>query len=73
MRPAERGSSDRQDDQAELEGQGLGQLQEPEYRHAQGHDHGNVGREGQGTIRKPPSAIGLCNSDYPVSFTAKRR
>jgi hypothetical protein len=27
----------------------------------------------KGTIRKPPSAIGLCNSDYPVSFTAKRR
>ena len=26
-----------------------------------------------GTIKKPPSAIGLCNADYPVSFTAKRR
>ena len=26
-----------------------------------------------GTVRKPPSATGLCNSDYPVSFTAKRR
>jgi hypothetical protein len=25
-----------------------------------------------GTIRKPPSAIGLCNSDFPVRFTAKR-
>ena len=27
----------------------------------------------KGTIRKPPSATGLCNSDYPVRFTAKRR
>jgi hypothetical protein len=27
----------------------------------------------KGTVRKPPSATGLCNSDYPVSFTAKRR
>jgi hypothetical protein len=26
----------------------------------------------KGTVRKPPSAIGLCNSDYPVRFTAKR-
>ena len=26
----------------------------------------------KGTIRKPPSATGLCNSDYPVRFTAKR-
>ena len=26
-----------------------------------------------GTVRKPPSATGLCNSDYPVRFTAKRR
>lgn len=26
-----------------------------------------------GTIRKPPSATGLCSSDYPVRFTAKRR
>jgi len=25
-----------------------------------------------GTIRRPPSAIGLCNPDYPVRFTAKR-
>ena len=25
----------------------------------------------KGTIRKPPSATGLCNSDYPVRFTAK--
>jgi hypothetical protein len=25
-----------------------------------------------GTIRRPPSAIGLCNPDYPVHFTAKR-
>ena len=25
-----------------------------------------------GTIRRPPSAVGLCNPDYPVSFTAKR-
>ena len=27
----------------------------------------------KGIIRKPPSATGLCNSDYPVRFTAKRR
>ena len=27
----------------------------------------------KGTIRKPSSAIGLCDSDYPVRFTAKRR
>jgi hypothetical protein len=27
----------------------------------------------KGTIRKPPSATGLCDSDYPVRFTAKRR
>jgi hypothetical protein len=27
----------------------------------------------KGTIRKPASATGLCNPDYPVSFTAKRR
>ena len=27
----------------------------------------------KGTIRKPPSATGLCNSDFPVRFTAKRR
>jgi hypothetical protein len=27
----------------------------------------------KGTIRKPPSAIGLCDPDYPVRFTAKRR
>ena len=26
-----------------------------------------------GTVRKPPSAMGLCNSDYPVRFSAKRR
>ena len=26
----------------------------------------------KGTIRKPPSATGLCNSDFPVRFTAKR-
>ena len=26
-----------------------------------------------GTVRKPPSATGLCSSDYPVRFTAKRR
>jgi hypothetical protein len=25
-----------------------------------------------GTIRRPPSAIGLCNPDYPVRFIAKR-
>jgi hypothetical protein len=25
-----------------------------------------------GTVRKPASAMGLCNSDYPVRFTAKR-
>ena len=25
-----------------------------------------------GTIRRPPTAIGLCNPDYPVSFTARR-
>ena len=25
-----------------------------------------------GTVRKPPSAMGLCNSDYPVRFTARR-
>ena len=25
-----------------------------------------------GTIRRPPSAIGLCNPDYPARFTAKR-
>ena len=27
----------------------------------------------KGTVRKPPSAVGLCDSDYPVRFTAKRR
>jgi len=27
----------------------------------------------KGTIRKPSSAVGLCDSDYPVRFTAKRR
>ncbi len=27
----------------------------------------------KGTVRKPPSATGLCDSDYPVRFTAKRR
>jgi hypothetical protein len=27
----------------------------------------------KGTVRKPPSATGLCSSDYPVRFTAKRR
>jgi len=27
----------------------------------------------KGTIRKPSSATGLCDSDYPVRFTAKRR
>lgn len=26
-----------------------------------------------GTIRRPPSAAGLCDPDYPVRFTAKRR
>jgi hypothetical protein len=26
-----------------------------------------------GTVRKPPSATGLCDSAYPVRFTAKRR
>jgi hypothetical protein len=26
-----------------------------------------------GTVRKPPSGVGLCDSDYPVRFTAKRR
>ena len=26
-----------------------------------------------GTVRKPPSATGLCDSAYPVQFTAKRR
>jgi long-subunit fatty acid transport protein len=26
-----------------------------------------------GTVRKPPSAVGLCDSGYPVRFTAKRR
>ena len=26
----------------------------------------------KGTVRKPPSATGLCNSDFPVRFTAKR-
>ncbi len=25
-----------------------------------------------GTMRRPPSATGLCNPDYPVRFTAKR-
>ena len=25
-----------------------------------------------GTIRRPPSAIGLCNPDYPARFTARR-
>jgi hypothetical protein len=25
-----------------------------------------------GTIRRPPSATGLCDPDYPVRFTAKR-
>jgi hypothetical protein len=27
----------------------------------------------KGTVRKPPSATGLCDPDYPVRFTAKRR
>jgi hypothetical protein len=27
----------------------------------------------KGTVRKPSSAVGLCDSDYPVRFTAKRR
>ena len=27
----------------------------------------------KGTVRKSPSATGLCSPDYPVSFTAKRR
>jgi hypothetical protein len=27
----------------------------------------------KGTVRKPQSATGLCNPDYPVRFTAKRR
>ena len=27
----------------------------------------------KGSVRKPPSAVGLCDSDYPVRFTAKRR
>jgi hypothetical protein len=26
-----------------------------------------------GTIRRPPSAVGLCNPDYPARFTAKRK
>ena len=26
----------------------------------------------KGTVRKPPSATGLCDSDFPVRFTAKR-
>ncbi len=26
----------------------------------------------KGAVRKPPSATGLCNSDFPVRFTAKR-
>jgi hypothetical protein len=26
-----------------------------------------------GTVRKPPSVTGLCDPDYPVRFTAKRR
>ena len=26
-----------------------------------------------GTVRRPPSAVGLCNPDYPAKFTAKRR
>jgi hypothetical protein len=26
-----------------------------------------------GSVSKPPSAMGLCNPDYPVRFTAKRR
>jgi hypothetical protein len=26
-----------------------------------------------GTVRKSPSAIGLCDPDYPVRFSAKRR
>ena len=25
-----------------------------------------------GIIRRPPSAVGLCNPDYPVRFTARR-
>lgn len=32
-----------------------------------------AGGKASGTIRKPPSATGLCSSDYPVRFTAKRR
>jgi hypothetical protein len=31
------------------------------------------GGKASGTVRKPPSATGLCDSDYPVRFTAKRR
>ena len=27
----------------------------------------------KGTIRRPPSATGLCDPDYPVRFSAKRR
>jgi hypothetical protein len=30
-------------------------------------------RKASGTVRKSPSAAGLCSSDYPVRFTAKRR
>jgi hypothetical protein len=26
-----------------------------------------------GSVRRPPSATGLCDSNYPVSFSAKRR
>ena len=25
-----------------------------------------------GTVRRPPAAVGLCDPDYPVRFTAKR-
>ncbi len=25
-----------------------------------------------GTVRRPPSAVGLCNPDYPARFTARR-
>ena len=31
------------------------------------------GGKASGTVRNPPSASGLCDPDFPVRFTAKRR
>ena len=72
-RPAGRGPGNHQDDQAELQGEGLGQLQGPRV-------FGTLkvtitvtsAGKAKGIVRKPPSATGLCDSDFPVRFNAKR-